>query len=95
MATVTTGVVATPRRRGRRLLRREAIAFYLFASPWLIGLIVLEIGIPFSDPLLDGPVIQRSQQAALDLGVTPRDCLEFARQIDRIIQRLVGMLAKV
>lgn len=41
----------------------------------------LEIGIPFSDPLLDGPAIQRAQQAALDAGITPRDCLRFVREI--------------
>jgi len=43
----------------------------------------LEIGIPFSDPLLDGPSIQRSQQAALDAGTTPADCLRFAAEIHR------------
>lgn len=45
------------------------------------GADALEIGIPFSDPLLDGPSIQRSQQSALDVGVTPNDCLDFARAI--------------
>jgi len=44
VAAVTPGLVAAPGRRGSRLQRREAIAFYLFASPWLIGLVVLEIG---------------------------------------------------
>lgn len=44
---------------------------------------LLEIGIPFSDPLLDGPAIQRSQQGALDAGVSPRDCLRFAADIHR------------
>ena len=44
MATVTPGVMVAPRRRGSGLMRREAIGFYLFASPWLIGLILLEIG---------------------------------------------------
>jgi len=44
VATVTPGAAAVPRRGRSRLLRREEIAFYLFASPWLVGLIVLEIG---------------------------------------------------
>lgn len=42
------------------------------------GADALEIGIPFSDPLLDGAAIQRSQEIALEGGVTPADCLRFA-----------------
>lgn len=45
------------------------------------GADALEIGIPFSDPLLDGPAIQRSQQVALEEGTTPLDCLRFASEI--------------
>jgi tryptophan synthase alpha chain len=45
------------------------------------GADALEIGIPFSDPLLDGPSVQRSQQSALDAGVTPVSCLEYAGDI--------------
>lgn len=45
------------------------------------GADALEIGIPFSDPLLDGPAIQRSQKQALDAGVTPHDCLRYTAQI--------------
>jgi multiple sugar transport system permease protein len=41
---VTPSVAPAQKRRGSRLMRQEAIAFYLFASPWLIGLIVLELG---------------------------------------------------
>lgn len=42
---------------------------------------VLEIGIPFSDPLLDGVSVQGSNQRALEQGVTPPDCLAYARAI--------------
>jgi tryptophan synthase alpha chain len=45
------------------------------------GADMLEIGVPFSDPLLDGPAVQHSQSAALEHGVTPASCLEFARAI--------------
>lgn len=45
------------------------------------GADALELGIPFSDPLLDGPSIQRSQYEALRQGVTPRVCLELAAAI--------------
>jgi len=45
------------------------------------GADALEIGIPFSDPLLDGPAIQRSQGAALKAGVTPARCLAYAAEI--------------
>lgn len=45
---------------------------------------ILEMGIPFSDPLLDGVSIQGSQQRALDAGTTPRDCLGFARELHGI-----------
>src|SRR4029077_10621983 len=41
----------------------------------------LELGIPFSDPLADGPVIQRAGQAALEAGTTVADCLELAAAV--------------
>jgi len=45
------------------------------------GADVLEVGLPFSDPIADGPTIQASSQRALDRGVTPRAVLEVLRKV--------------
>lgn len=42
------------------------------------GADLLELGVPFSDPLADGPVIQRATHAALQQGMTVARCLEMA-----------------
>jgi tryptophan synthase alpha chain len=39
------------------------------------GCDAIEIGLPYSDPVMDGPTIQRAAQAALDNGVRTRDVL--------------------
>ena len=45
------------------------------------GVAALEIGIPHSDPLADGPVIQKAGQIALEHGMTVEGCLEVAAAI--------------
>lgn len=45
------------------------------------GADVLEIGIPFSDPIADGPEIQRAGQRALRSGTRPRDVLGLAASL--------------
>jgi tryptophan synthase alpha chain len=47
------------------------------------GVDVLELGVPFSDPLADGPVIQRSSERALARGVTLARVLDCVRAIRR------------
>ncbi len=44
------------------------------------GADMIELGVPFSDPLADGPVIQRANQIALDHGITVSRCLDIATQ---------------
>jgi tryptophan synthase alpha chain len=41
------------------------------------GADVIELGVPFSDPMADGPVIQRSSERALQRHVTLQDCLNW------------------
>ena len=47
------------------------------------GCDIVELGIPFSDPLADGVTIQKSSFHALQNGVTPRLCLELAGQLSQ------------
>lgn len=44
------------------------------------GADVIELGVPFSDPMADGPVIQRSSERALARHVTLHDCLDWVAE---------------
>jgi tryptophan synthase alpha chain len=46
------------------------------------GADAIEVGIPFSDPVMDGPVIQEASQRALDSGATPVSILGALRRVD-------------
>jgi tryptophan synthase alpha chain len=43
------------------------------------GADLIELGVPFSDPLADGPTIQHSTQVALEQGITLPRCLDLVR----------------
>jgi tryptophan synthase alpha chain len=45
------------------------------------GADLMEIGVPFSDPLADGTTVQRSSQKALENGTSLRDCLALVRKM--------------
>ena len=45
------------------------------------GADMLEVGIPFSDPVADGPVIQAASQRALAAGVRPDDCFDLIARV--------------
>ncbi|MEQ1642372.1 MAG: tryptophan synthase subunit alpha [Pyrinomonadaceae bacterium] len=45
-----------------------------------LGADVIELGVPFSDPMADGPTIQRSSQRALDGGTTLRNVIDLAAE---------------
>jgi tryptophan synthase alpha chain len=72
---------------------RKALVVYLVCEPETpdlaraaveAGADVIELGFPFSDPLADGPVIQRASERALRRGMRTRaclDCLEATRAL--------------
>ncbi|MDW6003786.1 tryptophan synthase subunit alpha [Vibrio mangrovi] len=57
------------------------------------GADALELGIPFSDPLADGPTIQGANMRALDAGTTPDICFELIAQVRQQYPSLpIGLL---
>jgi tryptophan synthase alpha chain len=57
------------------------------------GADIIEIGIPFSDPLADGPVIRRAGERALARGMRTRECLGVIAQARELLgdTPLIGM----
>src|SRR5262245_4823001 len=51
------------------------------------GADVIELGVPFSDPMADGPVIQRSSERALARGVTLRNVLDYVAEFRKTDSR--------
>jgi tryptophan synthase alpha chain len=53
------------------------------------GADAVEIGVPFSDPVMDGPVIQQASQVAIEAGATPPAILDEVPQLDVTIPLIV------
>jgi tryptophan synthase alpha chain len=53
------------------------------------GADAIEIGIPFSDPVMDGRTIQEASQRALELGATPAKIITEAAQLEVDVPRAV------
>jgi len=80
--------------RIQSIFKRKALIAYITAgdptperTPELVaalergGADLIELGVPFSDPIADGPVIQRGAERALKAGTTVKKVLNIARQI--------------
>jgi tryptophan synthase alpha chain len=52
------------------------------------GADMIEIGIPFSDPIADGPIIQEASHHALTHGVSPQQCVTLARNTRKLFLEL-------
>lgn len=46
------------------------------------GADAVEVGLPFSDPIMDGPVIQEASRRALEAGATPASVMDLIRRAD-------------
>jgi tryptophan synthase alpha chain len=79
---------------GLRAKRRAALIGYVTAGDpapertpewiWALeqgGVDLIELGVPFSDPIADGPVIQRGSDRALKAGMSVAKVLEIARKV--------------
>ncbi|MBN1290115.1 MAG: tryptophan synthase subunit alpha [Actinobacteria bacterium] len=53
----------------------------------------VEIGLPFSDPVIDGPVIQESSRLALENGATPGGVLELVSEIRKETEKPVMIMS--
>lgn len=86
------GTLETSLRAARASGRKLLVPYVTggFGDDWLdvvravadAGADAIEIGIPFSDPVMDGPVIQEASEIALGQGATPVNILDRLRDVD-------------
>lgn len=62
-----------------------------FEAAVAAGADILEVGIPFSDPMMDGPVIQAANQHVLDAGTTVADQLALIRSLAHLDVPILAM----
>jgi tryptophan synthase alpha chain len=72
----------------------KKLVIYLMAEPETPGLAkaavdggadIVELGFPFSDPLVDGPVVRRAAERALSRGMRTKQCLEVLAQTHALV----------
>lgn len=61
----------------------QALSLDIVEAAAQAGADLIELGVPFSDPLADGPTIQRSTQAALEQGMNLQRSLEMVAELRR------------
>jgi len=91
-------------RQLRREKKKAFVAFITCGDPNLsttqklalefarLGVDILELGVPFSDPLADGPTIQAASQRALKNRVNLRDVLGLVKRLRRKTQLPIALL---
>jgi len=90
---VTAGRLESTLRRARDVDGRKLLVPYItggFSDEWVdilraladAGADAIEVGIPFSDPAMDGPTVQEASTIALGRGATPVSILDDLRGVD-------------
>jgi tryptophan synthase alpha chain len=88
---LATGPLETPLRAARDAGRKLLVPYVTGGfGDWLdviraladAGADAIEVGIPFSDPVMDGPTIQEASERALAAGATPAAILSKLREVD-------------
>ncbi|MDH3754215.1 MAG: tryptophan synthase subunit alpha, partial [Acidimicrobiia bacterium] len=89
---MTTGQLETALRTTRGAGRKSLVPYITggLGDDWVdavraavdAGADAVEIGVPFSDPVMDGPTIQRASDMALAAGATPVTILDELRRVD-------------
>jgi tryptophan synthase alpha chain len=70
----------------------EQTSFEVICAAIDAGADILELGIPFSDPIADGPTIQKADLRALAAGTTPAKALALIRRIKAYRDIPIGLL---
>lgn len=70
----------------------EETSFELVKTAIDSGADVLELGIPFSDPVADGPTIQKADIRAMKAGMTPAKALAFIKRLSDYKPLPIGLL---
>lgn len=91
VATHTSGVLESHLRHSRSQGKKILVPYITGGLPGWIDAIrgaaangadAIEIGFPFSDPVMDGPIIQIASESALRLGATPTSIINELRMVD-------------
>ncbi|MCG6974133.1 MAG: tryptophan synthase subunit alpha [Desulfobacterales bacterium] len=61
-------------------------AFRMIETMVSAGVDLMELQIPFSEPIADGPVILHANQEALSKGATVKKCMEFAQDVVKLFE---------
>jgi len=94
---VTSGIERTFRKL-KKENRKAFIPYIMAGDPFLertrdivlmfeeCGADIVELGVPFTDPIADGPTIQRASERALKAGVTLKKVIAFVKELRRSTQ---------